>query len=94
MDKKKNKQKKTGLKYIWYNIHIIPLPSGHMTFIQSRVNVNATLWNCIDVNASFYKRHVPAGTLNRSLENTKHHNSDVVYLLDQRFIQHTQDRKQ
>ena len=35
-------------------------PSGHMTYIQRRINVDATL-RCIDVNAMLHTRHVPAG---------------------------------
>ena len=37
------------------------LPSGHMTLIQRRLNVDATSWRCIDVEPTLYKRHVPAG---------------------------------
>ena len=36
-------------------------PSRHMTFIQRRLNVDATSWRCIDVEQTLYKRHVPAG---------------------------------
>ena len=36
-------------------------PSSHMAFIQRRLNIDATSWRCIDVEATFYKRHVPAG---------------------------------
>ena len=36
-------------------------PSGHMTFKQRRLNVDATSWRCIDVEATLYKREVPAG---------------------------------
>ena len=32
-----------------------------MTLIQRRLNVDATSWRCIDVEATLYKRHVPAG---------------------------------
>ena len=32
-----------------------------MRFIQRRINVDATLWRCIDVDATLYKRHMPAG---------------------------------
>ena len=32
-----------------------------MMFIQRRLNVDATSWRCIDVEATLYKRHVPAG---------------------------------
>ena len=32
-----------------------------MTFIQCRIDVDATSWRCIDVYATLYKRHVPAG---------------------------------
>ena len=36
-------------------------PSGHMTLIQRRLNVDATSWRCIDVEPTLYKRQVPAG---------------------------------
>ena len=36
-------------------------PSGHMTSIQRRLNVDATSWRCIDVEATLYRRHVSAG---------------------------------
>ena len=32
-----------------------------MPFIQRRLKVDATLWRCIDVEATLYKRHVPTG---------------------------------
>ena len=36
--------------------------SGHMTLIQSRLNIDATSWRCIDNEAKLYKRHLlPAG---------------------------------
>ena len=35
-------------------------PSGHITFMQRRINVRATLWRCID-NATLYRRHTPVG---------------------------------
>ena len=35
----------------------------HMTFIQHRLNVDATSWRCIDVEATLYRRHVPVGTI-------------------------------
>ena len=35
--------------------------SGHATLRQRRVNVDAISWRCIDVDATLYKRHVPAG---------------------------------
>ena len=37
------------------------LPSGHITFIQRCLNVDATSWRCIDVEATLYRRHVSAG---------------------------------
>ena len=37
------------------------IPSGHMTFIQRRFNVDATSWRCIDVEATLYLRYMPAG---------------------------------
>ena len=30
------------------------------SFIQRRFNVDAASWRCIDVDATLYKRHVPA----------------------------------
>ena len=33
------------------------VPSGHLTFIQRRLNVD----RCIDVEATLYRRHVSAG---------------------------------
>ena len=36
-------------------------PSEHMTFIQRRLNIDATSWRCIDVEATLYRSHVPAG---------------------------------
>ena len=36
-------------------------PSERVTFIQRRMNVDATSRHCIDVIATFYKRHVAAG---------------------------------
>ena len=30
-----------------------------MTIIQRHINVNATSWRCIDVDATLYDRHVP-----------------------------------
>ena len=32
-----------------------------MTFKQRRINVDATSWRGIDVNAALYNRHVPLG---------------------------------
>ena len=43
------------------NIMWLSLPSRHITLIQRRHNVDATSWHCIDVVATLYKRHVPAG---------------------------------
>ena len=51
---------------IWQKRTIFTLrsiPNEHMTFIQRRINVDATSWRCIDVYATSYKRHVPAGFL-------------------------------
>ena len=40
------------------------LASGrHMAYIQRRINVDATSWRRIDVNATLYICHVPAGLL-------------------------------
>ena len=36
-----------------------------MTFLQRLINVDAKSWRCIDINATLYKRHVPAGMANR-----------------------------
>ena len=41
--------------------HGYGIPSGHMTFIQRRINVDATSWRCIDVGTTLYKRHMSAG---------------------------------
>ena len=38
-------------------------PDRHMEYIQRRLNVDATSWHCIDVEATLYLRHVPAGLL-------------------------------
>ena len=35
--------------------------SGHMTFIQRHLNVDATSSRCIDVEATLYRRHMSAG---------------------------------
>ena len=48
-----------------------------MTLIQRRLNVDATSWRCIDVEATLYQCHVPAGILNL------HWNGDVF---NQRFV--------
>ena len=45
-------------KYVY---QLILHPSGHITFIQRRLNVDATSWRCIDVEATLYRRHVSAG---------------------------------
>ena len=37
------------------------LSQRHVTLIQSRLNVDATSWCCIDHEPTLYKRHVPAG---------------------------------
>ena len=36
-------------------------PIGHMTFIQHHINVDATSWRCIDVDARLSQCCVPAG---------------------------------
>ena len=36
-------------------------PGRHMTLKQRRLNIDATSWRCIDVEATLYLRHVPAG---------------------------------
>ena len=41
-------------------------PSGHTMFIQC-LNVDATSWRCIEVEATLYRRHVLAGRLFHSL---------------------------
>ena len=50
-----------NLGYRIYPKYSHVLPSGHMTFIQRRLNVDATSWRCIDVEATLYRRHVSAG---------------------------------
>ena len=42
---------------------ILAVPSEHTTLRQRRINVDATSWRCIDVNATLYKRHLPVFTL-------------------------------
>ena len=49
---------KHSLKHFQYTPEIYP--SGHITILQRRFNVNETSWRCIDVEATLYKRHVPA----------------------------------
>ena len=41
-------------RLFWYHIPT----SEHMTFIQCRINIDATAWRCKDVNATLYKRWV------------------------------------
>ena len=43
------------------SITVCSLPSGYISFIQRRLNVDATACRCIDVEATVFKRHVPAG---------------------------------
>ena len=38
-------------------------PNEHKTFLQCHLNVDATSWRCIDVQATLYKRHVSAGMI-------------------------------
>ena len=52
---RKVKKKKSIYEKLCYNI-----PRGHI-FIQRRLNVDATSRRCIDVEATLYKLHVPAG---------------------------------
>ena len=44
-------------------------PSRHMTFIQRRLNVDATSRRCIDVEATLYRHHVSAGWILNTLDN-------------------------
>ena len=46
----------------------VRVPSGHMTFIQSRLNVDATSGLCIDVEATLYRRHVAAGFILKKVD--------------------------
>ena len=59
-------------------------PSGHMTVIQRRMNVDATSWRCLDGNATLYKRHVPAGislSVSNILDiNNAANNTHVVFI--------------
>ena len=57
-----------GLKHrrIAYDADVIyytPMfqPSGHWAFGQHQINVEATSWRSIDVDATLYKKHMPAG---------------------------------
>ena len=43
----------------WFSLFI---QSNLMTFIQRRINVDATSWRCIDVDATLHKHHLPAGS--------------------------------
>ena len=36
-------------------------PSGDVSLKQRHINVDATSWRCIDVDATLYKRLVPVG---------------------------------
>ena len=47
----------TGTVYYY----VMKNPSGHTTFIQRRLNVDATSWRCIDVEVTLYRRRVSAG---------------------------------
>ena len=47
------------------------LPSGHMTFMQRRLNVDATSQRCIDVVATLYRRHVYIEDIYSFTVNTK-----------------------
>ena len=51
------------LQYTFFMSVSSTMPSRHMTLIQRRLNVDATSWRCIDVDATLCKRHVPAGCL-------------------------------
>ena len=44
-------------------VYLFPLTyaSRHMTFIQRRINVDATSWRCIDVDTTLSQRWVPTG---------------------------------
>ena len=54
-----SKQRDSDVAAHFYDV----CPSGHMTLIQRRLNVDATSWRCIDVEPTLYKRHVPAGSV-------------------------------
>ena len=43
-------------------------PSGHISFIQRRIYVDATSLRCINFNATLNKRHVLAGPNNNDIE--------------------------
>ena len=47
-------------RFIWHVVLVL-IPSGHTTFIQRHLNVNAMSWRCIDVEATLYRRYVSAG---------------------------------
>ena len=69
-------------------------PSGHMTFIQRRLNVDAMSGRCIDVEATLYLRHVPAGLDLVTLTYILHSSDfdtfyvDVWYLLKYKTYNH------
>ena len=37
------------------------MADGYTTFIERRINVSTTSWHFLDINATLYKRFVPAG---------------------------------
>ena len=44
---------------------------GHATLRQRRINVDAISWRCIDVDATLYKRHLPARLSIKILQHKK-----------------------
>ena len=40
--------------------HDLTFPRGHVTLRQCGTNVDATSWRCTDIDATLFKRHVPA----------------------------------
>ena len=49
---------------VWKTLtSVLKLPNGHAALRRRRNNVDTTTWRCIDVDATLYEHHVPAGQL-------------------------------
>ena len=46
-------------------------PSGHMVFLQHRINVDATSWRCIDVDVTLSQLYVHAGNRHQLNETSR-----------------------
>ena len=49
--------------------HTNNVPNGHKIIIQRRINVDATSWRCIDLNATLYKHGVTSALMWRCTNN-------------------------